>query len=122
MKKTFNLLAISIALCIGLSSCSVKTFSTTELDSNYKLKMTSQKEKNLAAKIKVFASEEEVPKSFDVISVNRYQPFVLPWPFGNYDKTVKKNLYQRAVKTADKQKGDAVIIVDETHFKIIKFK
>jgi len=124
MKKVLNVWsgAILLALCVGFSSCSIKTFTTTEMESNYKLKMTSKKELVLVEKIKVFTSEEAIKQSFEVISINRYQPFVLPWPLGNRDKKMKQNIYEKAVKKADDQKGDAVIIINESYFKVIKFK
>ena len=123
MKKVFSVwsMAMLVAMCVGFSSCAMKTYTTTELDSNYKLKMTGKKEQVLLEKIKVFTSEKDVGKSFEVISVNRYQPFTLPWPLGNFNKKVKQTLYEKAVKEAENQKGDAIIIVDNTHFKVIRF-
>jgi transcription antitermination factor NusG len=99
----------------------MKTFTVAELNNNYSLQMTSKKEKIVRSRIEIYFAELEITDQFEVVSTNRYQPFVLPWPFGNFNKKIKKNLLQKAAKEADKQNGDAIVIVDNTHFKVIRF-
>lgn len=114
--------ALSFAvLALFLSSCSLTTFTTSDLSSNYELGMTGKKEKALKEKIPVYLSEKQISSGFSIISVNRYTPWVLP-VLGNVNKKIKKHLYEKAVKTAEKQGGNAVLIVDDTHFKVLSVK
>jgi len=117
MKKTFLIIAIAVAS----TSCTLTTFVEKDLSLNYQLNMTSKKEKALVEKIPIYLTEKVVPKEFVVKSINIYSPYVLP-VIGNRKKVVISNFYKKAVKAAEEQKGDAVLIVDDSHFKVIAFK
>lgn len=116
MKKLTGFVVVAVVL----TSCSVTKFAEKDFSSNYQLGMTSKKERALVEKIPVFLTEKDVPKPFNVISVNRYSPMVLP-VIGNVNKALLVNLYQKAVKEAESQNGDAVLIVDEAHFKVLSY-
>lgn len=117
MKKTFALIAIIIAS----TSCTLTTFVEKDLALNYELNMTSKKEKALLEKTPIYLSEKDIPKDFVVKSINVYNPNVLP-VIGNRKKAIISHLYKKAVKAVEKQKGNAVLIIDDSHFKVLKFK
>lgn len=102
-------------------SCTLTSYMTTDLSSNYQLKMTSKKEKVLVEKIPVYLSEKEIQGEFTVKSINTYSPIVLP-VIGNRKKVVSERLYKKAVKAAEEQKGNAILIMDDSHFKVIILK
>jgi hypothetical protein len=117
MKKIF----VIIAIVIASTSCTLTTFVEKDLALNYELNMTSKKEKVLLEKIPVYLSEKDIPKDFVVKSINVYNPHVLPI-IGNRKKTIISHLYKKTVKAVEKQKGDAALIIDDSHFKVLKFK
>lgn len=117
MKKLFIIGLFSFSLM----SCTLTSYMSNELSSNYQLKMNSKKEKALVDKIPIYLSENEVQREFTVVSINTYHPIVLP-VIGNRKKVVLEGLYKKAVKTAEDQKGNAVIIIGDSHFKVIIVK
>ncbi len=117
MKKLFVVFIGAVAF----TSCTVTTFLQKDFKSNYDLSMSSKKELAMAKSIPVYLSEREVPTEFTVKSINSYSPIVLPI-IGNRKKTVTKSLYKKAVKTANSQGGNGVIICDDFHFKVIEMK
>lgn len=112
---------LMILVAIATASCTVTSFIEKDMAMNYELSMTSKSEKALFEKIPVYLSEKDVPKEFLVKSFNMYNPLVLP-VIGDRKKAIINNLYRKAVKEADDQKGNAVLIVDDSHFKVLKFK
>lgn len=58
--------------------CTLTSYMSGELSSNYQLKMTSKKDKVLVEKIPVYLSENEIQGEFTVKSLNTYSPIVLP--------------------------------------------
>lgn len=112
---------LMIAIAIASTSCTLTTFVEKDLSMNYELRMTSKNEKALFEKIPIYLTEKEVPKEFVVKSINVYSPIVLP-VIGDRKKAVIASLYKKAVKAADDQKGNAVLIIDDSHFKVLKFK
>ena len=117
MKKT----VVIVAVMISAMSCTVTSYIEKDMSMNYELKMKSKKDVALFEKVHVYLSEKEIPGEFTVKSINMYNPIVLP-VIGDRVKTITDNLYKKAVKTAEDQKGDAVLIVDESHFKVLKMK
>ena len=105
-------------VAFSLMSCTLTSYMSNELSSNYQLQMTSKKEKALVEKISIYMSEKEIQGEFKVKSVNTYNPIVLPI-IGNRKKIILEKLYKKAVKAAEDQNGNAIIIVDDSHFKII---
>ena len=117
MKKAFILAIVVLAL----TSCTLTTYLEKDLAMNYELKMTSKNEKALFEKVTVYVSEKDIKGEFTVVSLNTYSPIVLP-VIGNRKKVVTAALYKKAVKTADNQKANAVMILDEAHFKVLRVK
>jgi len=117
MKK----LLIAFVLGALLSSCTVLTVVEKDMSANYALSMDGKKEKALMERIPVYTSVNEIQKDYFVKSFNQYNPLVLP-VIGNRGKTLTKKLVKKAVSEAEKQNGDAVVIVSEYQFQVIKFK
>jgi len=117
MKK----LIIIVAIAITASSCTLTTYIEKDMSMNYELNMKSKKDVAIFEKVHVYLSEKEIPGEFTVKSLNTYSPIVLP-VIGNRVKAVTQRLYKKAVKAAEDQKGDAVLIIDDSHFKVLKMK
>ena len=117
MRKT----VVIVSAMIFAMSCTITSYIEKDMSMNYELKMKSKKDVALFEKVHVYLSEKEIPGDFTVKSLNMYNPIVLP-VIGDRVKTITDNLYKKAVKTAEDQKGDAVLIVDESHFKVLKMK
>ena len=117
MKKAFSMAIV----VLGLTSCTLTTYLEKDLAMNYELKMTSKNERALFEKVTVFVSEKDIKGEFTVVSLNTYSPIVLP-VIGNRKKVVTAALYKKAVKAADDQKGNAILIMDEAHFKVLRVK
>ncbi len=69
----------------------------------------------------VYYSEGSIKNEYSVQSIVTISPPVFP-VFGNHHKVVVSKFLMWAVLACEKQKGDAVLIVDDIHVKIIKFK
>lgn len=108
-------------MAFAFTSCTLTSYLGNDLSSNYQLKMRSKKDKALVEKIPVYLSEKEIPSEFTVKSINTYNPIVLP-VIGNRKKAVSERLYKKAVKAAQNQNGNAVLILDEAHFKVLTIK
>ena len=115
MKK----LIIIVAIAITASSCTITTYIEKDMSMNYELNMKSKRDLATIEKVHVYLSEKEIPGEFIVKSLNTYSPIVLP-VIGNRIKVITQRLYKKTVKTAQDQKGDAVLITDDTHFKVLK--
>jgi hypothetical protein len=108
-------------VALSFMSCTLTSYMSGDLSSNYQLKMTSKKDKALVEKIPVFFCDKEVIGEFTVKSINTYTPIVLP-VIGNRKKVVSERLYKKAVRTAQDQNGNAVLITDDSHFKVLTVK
>lgn len=108
-------------IAFSFMSCTLTSYMANDLSSNYQLKMTSKKEKALVEKIPVYLSEKEIQGEFTVKSFNTYNPIVLP-VIGNRKKAVSERLFKKAVKAAEEQKGNAILIIDDSHFKVLTLK
>ena len=117
MKK---LLFIGV-IALSFMSCTLTSHMSNDLSANYQLKMTSKKEKALVEKIPIYLCEKDIQGEFTVKSINSYNPFVFP-VLGSRKKIVSKRLFAKAVKAAAKQKGNAVLIVGDSQFKILTVK
>ncbi len=102
-----------------MTSCSNKTFPKETLELFYTIKMTSQHQRELKAKVKIFYSGNEVKAPYEVISLNRYSPwFSIPF-FYSYDKQVQKKYLKNAVETAYKQGANGIIVLSPKYYQVI---
>lgn len=120
MRKCNYLILFTVVLFF-LSSCATKVFTTSELQGNYLANMTGKKDLEMKDAVSIFMSEKEIQSDYDVLSINRYQPWHIPI-LSPSDKKIRKRLLERAVKNATNQKGDGVLIVDDTHYKVVRIK
>jgi len=111
-------------LLLGLSmmtSC-MSTYDVTHQKSLYQAQMTGNaKSQALMERIPIYFSDIEVGKEFTVIDYCCYEPLTIPL-LRPEKKVLKKKLYKKAVSTAEKLNGDAIIIDTKNSFRVIKFK
>lgn len=105
-------------LTLFIASCTMITYTSNELSSKYKLEMSNKNEKVLFDKIPVYLSETEIPGQFTVLSLNTYNPIVLP-VIGNRKKAILEKLYKNAVVATEELNGNGVLIIDDSHFKVL---
>ena len=104
-----------------MSSC-MSTYDVTHQKSIYEAQMSSSRSgKALMEKIPVFYSEKDVPYDFSVVSYGVYKPLTIPI-FRSEKKVLTKKFYTKAVKSAEHQNGNAVIIDSFNTFRVIKKK
>ena len=109
-----------LGLALMMSSC-VATYDVTHQRSLYEAQMNGSKDgKVLMDKIPIYYSEEDVQKAFTVVDYCAYQPLHIPI-LRPAKKALKKKLYKKAVITAEKLHGDAVIIDTPNEFRVIKW-
>lgn len=121
MKKLyFSVLCIAAAAL--LSSCAHSVYPLDALYSNYNSRMRSPEELAIKANVWIYFNEKDIPSEYTIISVNTYSPFCL-LPFkGIRVKKVNKLFLEQAVKQADKEGGNAVLIRGGGFFYVINMK
>lgn len=112
------MLLLVAASAILFASCTT-VYKASELTANYDVSMTSKKELAVKNEIAVFYSENEVTVPFEVISMNNYKPLDIPILHPG-TKDIKKNIVRIAVYQAKEQGGNAVVLLGEGLFKVIK--
>lgn len=120
MKKLIYLSLLCAVVC--LSSCNHAVYPTKTLQNTYELGMTSKHEIATMAKIQVFLSDKDIVKPFDVISINTYRPLLTIPILAPYESSMRKNFYKAAIKKAEDQLGDAIIITGIGQYKVLKYK
>lgn len=121
MKKMIYAALLLLGLSMTVTSC-VSTYDVNHQKNVYRAQMSgNQKSLALMNKIPVYFSEAEVGKEFVVVNYCTYQPLVIPI-IRPERKPLTKKLYKKAVTTAEKLKGDAVIIDTKNSFRVIKMK
>lgn len=137
MKKQFLLMSLGLLLnsCKTLDIYSQdelkkgfeKTLAMTDVVIAYegKIGIKPQTSTNLVfpkySNTPIFYSEGSIKNEYSVVSIVRITPPVFPI-FGNRHKVVVSKFLMWAVLACEKQKGDAVLLSDDSHVKIIKFK
>ena len=121
MERTMKL--VMMLMCVvaftAFSSCSNRIFPKETLEMNYTVRMTSQHQREMKAKVRIFYSENEVKEQFNVISVNRYSPwFSIPIIY-SYDKQMERKYLKNAVETAYDQGANGIIIMSPKYYKAI---
>ena len=103
-----------------MSSC-VETYEVTHQRALYEAQMNgSEDRKVLMDKIPIYYSEKDVQKTFTIIDYCAYKPLHIPI-LRPTKKALKKKLYKKAVTTAEKLNGDAVIIDTHNEFRVIRW-
>lgn len=118
-KMKLSTTLMCVVACVTLSSCSNRIFPKETLEMNYTVRMTSQHQREMKAKVRIFYSENEVKEQFNVISVNRYSPwFSIPIIY-SYDKQMERKYLKKAVETAYDQGANGIIIMSPKYYKAI---
>lgn len=101
------------------SSCAHTLYPTDTLTYNYGMKMMSDEELQIKARVLVFMSEKEIKGDYSVISVNSYTPLNIPIIYTTKSQ-IKKKFFKKAVIKADEQGGNGIIVTAPGFYKVIK--
>jgi hypothetical protein len=117
MKKICILFLIGCMLVA--TSCTHTLYNPKVLQGNYDLRMDSKEELEIKNKVRIFLSEDDIQgAAYDVISVNVYRPFTIPLFMSFKGKTTKK-FYEKAVKKAYEQGGNAIVVTAAGMYKVL---
>lgn len=121
MKKTLYAAMLLLGLSMMATSC-MSTYNVNHQKSVYEAQMTgSVKTQVIMDKIPIYYSDAEVGKKFTVMYYCSYEPLTIP--ILRTERSVLQNsFYKKAVTTAEKLQGDAIIIDTKNSFRIIKTK
>ncbi len=112
----FLLLGVAAAVLAG---CSHSVYPLESMYSNYNNRMRSEEELNLKANVWIYFSEKDIPCAYDIISLNTYNPFSLLPFHGIKVKKMNKKFLEQAVKQADKEGGNAILIQSAGFFYVL---
>ncbi len=115
MKKINCLMLLMLAIML-LPSCAHHVYPTKTMYTNYNLRMTSQNDREIKSKVRVYMSEAEIQGEFKVLSVNLYSPFSFVF---FHDHILKKKFLEKATKKAYEEGGNAVLISAPGYFKVL---
>lgn len=121
MKKLyFSFLCMAAAVL--LSSCAHSVYPLDVLYSNYNSRMRSPEDLAIKANVWIYFNEKDIPGEYAIISANTYSPFCL-LPFKSIRvKKLNKRFLEQAVKQADKEGGNAVLIQGGGFFFVLTLK
>jgi len=111
-----------MAAAVLLSSCAHSVYPLDLLYSNYNNRMRSPEDLTIKANVWIYFSEKDIPGEYTIISANNYSPFCfLPFK-GIRVKKMNKRFLEQAVKQADKEGGNAVLIQSAGFFYVLTLK
>ena len=121
MKKIyFSFLCMAVAIL--LSSCAHSVYPLDFLYSNYDSRMRSPEDLAIKANVWIYFNEKDIPGEYSIISANTYSPFCfLPFQ-GIRVKKMNKRFLEQAVKQADKEGGNAVLVQGGGIFYVLNMK
>ena len=121
MKKIyFSFLCMAVAVL--LSSCAHSVYPLDLLYSNYDSRMRSPEDLAIKANVWIYFNEKDIPGEYSIISANTYSPFCfLPFQ-GIRVKKMNKLFLEQAVKQADKEGGNAVLVQGSGIFYVLNMK
>lgn len=100
-------------LCVAamaISSCSHSIYPLESMYANYTNRMRSPEELTIKSNVWIYFNEKDIPGEYNIISSNTYNPFSL-LPFKSIKvKKMNKKFLSEAVKQADKQGGNAILV------------
>lgn len=108
MKHVYFLLLCVAA--IAFTGCAHSVYPLESMYANYNNRMRSQEELTIKANVWIYFNEKEIPCAYSIISANTYKPFSL-FPFRSVIvKKMNKKFLEQAVKQADKEGGNAILV------------
>lgn len=121
MKKIyFSFLCMAVAVL--LSSCAHSVYPLDLLYSNYDSRMRNPEDLAIKANVWIYFNEKDIPGDYSIISANTYSPFCfLPFQ-GIRVKKMNKLFLEQAVKQADKEGGNAVLVQGSGIFYVLNMK
>ncbi|MBO4453660.1 MAG: hypothetical protein J5761_01230 [Paludibacteraceae bacterium] len=112
----FSLLFVA---AITFTGCAHSVYPLDVLYANYNSRMCSPEEVNLKKNVWIYFNEKDIPCPYSIISANTYSPFSL-LPFQPVKlKKMNKKFLEQAVKQADKEGGNAILVKGAGYFFVL---
>ena len=103
----FSLLCVA---AIAFTGCAHSVYPLESMYANYNNRMRSKEDLALKSNVWIYFNEKDVPCPYNIISSNTYNPFVL-LPFKALKvKKMNKKFLEQAIRQADKEGGNAVLV------------
>jgi len=112
----FSLLCVA---AVVLTSCAHSVYPLESLYSNYNNRMRSQEDLTLKANVWIYFSEKDIPCEYNIISANTYNPFTFLPFHGIKVKKMNKKFLEQAVKKADEEGGNAILVQSAGFFYVL---
>lgn len=112
----FSLLCVA---ALVLTGCAHSVYPLESLYANYNNRMRSRDELELKANVWIYFNEKDIPCAYNIISANTYNPpTFLPF-HGIKVKKMNKKFLEQAVKQADKEGGNAILVQSAGFFYVL---
>jgi hypothetical protein len=133
MKKYIGSMAMICCASFLVSCSTVNYINTDTLKQNYEKKIhhttflgkalfkTDVRKKDTYDNVQVFLNEKEINRDFEVTAYGSYTPLILPLIRPERPR-LEKYLLWKGARKARKLNGNAVVIDDKNHFRVIKYK
>lgn len=117
MKHVYFLLLCVAA--IAFTGCAHSVYPLESLYTNYNNRMRTPEELALKSNVWIYFNEKDIQGEYTIISANTYNPFtILPFQ-GIKVKKMNKKFLEQAVKQADKEGGNAILVQSAGFFYVL---
>ncbi len=117
MKHVYFLLLCVAA--IAFTGCAHSVYPLESMYANYNNRMRSQEDLALKANVWIYFNEKDIHGEYNIISANTYNPFTF-LPFHSLKvKKMNKKFLEQAVKQADKEGGNAILVQSAGFFYVL---
>lgn len=107
------------AAALLFAGCAQSVYPLESMYANYNNRMQSKEDLALKANVWIYFNEKDIPCPYTVISSNTYNPFVLLPFHGLKVKKMNKKFLEQAVRQADKEGGNAVLVKSAGFFYVL---
>lgn len=115
----FSLVCVA---AMALAGCAHSVYPLDVMYSNYNNRMQSPEDQKLKTDVWIYFTEKDIPGEYAIISANTYHPITL-LPFnGIRVKKMNKRFLEQAVKQADKEGGNAILVQGGGFFYVLNIK
>ena len=115
-------LSLVCAAAMLFAGCAHSVYPLDVMYNHYNNRMQSPEDLAVKANVWIFFNEKDIPGEYAIISANTYRPFCL-LPFQSIRvKKMNKRFLQQAVKQADKEGGNAVLVHGAGIFYVLDMK
>ena len=115
----FSLVCVA---AMAFASCAHSVYPVDVMYTNYNNRMQSPEDQKLKTDVWIYFTEKDLPGEYAIISANTYRPFTF-LPFnGIRVKKMNKRFLAEAVKQADKEGGNAILVQGGGFFYVLNIK